>query len=115
MFRVLPGNVPDVKTVHDLMCRWDEIGIVKEATAVLDRGYACTENLGNLCDMNFKFVVGQKTSLKLIKDCIEEDMSKFWESKYYLGEYNLYGTSRKTYVKEGTGRRIALGARFRND
>lgn len=42
-------NVPDVKTVHDLMCRWDDIGIVKEATAVLDRGYACAENLGELC------------------------------------------------------------------
>ena len=116
MFRVLPGNVPDVKTVHDLMCRWDEIGIVKEATAVLDRGYACTENLGNLCDMNFKFVVGQKTSLKLIKDCIEEDMSKFWESKYYLGEYNLYGTSRKTYVKKANGKKHQIWVHvFRSD
>ena len=39
------------------MCRWDEIGIVKEAAAVLGRSYACVENFGELCDMNFKSVV----------------------------------------------------------
>ena len=51
MFRVLPGNVPDVRTVHDLLCRWDELGIVKDATAVLDRGYTSNDNLVELCDL----------------------------------------------------------------
>ena len=103
MFRVLPGNVPDVRTVHDLLCRWDEIGIVKDATAVLDRGYTSCTNLCELCDKDVKFVVGQKTTLKLVKDCIEQDMPKFWQSEHYIGEYNLYGVSRKTFVTNESG------------
>lgn len=59
MFRGIPGNDPDIKIVQDLMCRRDEIGIVKEAAAVLGRSYACVENLGELSDMNFKSVVEQ--------------------------------------------------------
>ena len=98
MFRVLPGNVPDVRTVHDLLCHWDEIGIVKDATAVLDRGYTSNDNLVELCDLGVKFVVGQKTSLKLVRDCIEQNMPKFWESKCYIGEFNLYGVSHQTHV-----------------
>lgn len=74
MFRVLPGNVPDVRSVHDLLCRWDEIGIVKDATAVLDCGYASNYNFVELCDLGVKFVVGQKTSVKLVRDCIEQNM-----------------------------------------
>lgn len=98
MFRVLPGNVPDVRTVHDLLCRWDEIGIVKDATAVLDRGYTSNDNLVELCDLGLKFVVGQKTSSKLVRDCIEQNMPRFWESKCYIGEFNLYGVSHQTHV-----------------
>lgn len=59
MFRGIPGNDPDIKIVQDLMCRRDEIGIVKEAAAVLGRSYVCVENLGELCDKNFKSVVEQ--------------------------------------------------------
>lgn len=98
MFRVLPGNVPDVRTVHDLLCRWDEIGITRDATAVLDRGYVSSSNLGELCDAGIQFIAGQKTSLKCVRDCIEEEMPKFWESRHYIGEHSLYGVSCRTFV-----------------
>ena len=94
MFRVLPGNVPDVKTVHDLMCRWDEIGVMEDATAVLDRGYNSVANLIDLCQNDIRFVVGQPTTVSLVRECIEKDITKYWESRYYLGEYNLFGVSR---------------------
>ena len=56
MFRVLPGNVPDVKTVRDLLCRWDDMGLTKNATAVLDRGYNSNENLASLCTADMKLI-----------------------------------------------------------
>lgn len=116
MFRVLPGNVPDVKTVHDLLCRWDEIGLVKKATAVLDRGYTSSENLGELCEAGIQFVVGQKTSLKFVKDCIEEEMPKFWESEHYIGEYNLYGVSHRSTIVDSHGKKHPIWIHvFRSD
>ena len=116
MFRVLPGNVPDVRTVHDLLCRWDEIGIVKDATAVLDRGYSSKANLAELCEHSVKFVIGQKTSLALIQECIEDDMPKFWEAKHYLGEYNLFGVTHEKTITGSDGQSHRLWIHlFRSD
>ncbi len=104
MFRVLPGNVPDVKTVHDLMCRWDEIGVMEDATAVLDRGYNSVANLIDLCQNDIRFLVGQPTTVSLVRECIEKDITKYWESRYYLGEYNLFGVSREVALTAEDGK-----------
>ena len=106
MYRVLPGNMADVKTVRDLMCRWDEIGISKEATAVFDRGYNSALNLDDLINQKVNFVMGQKSGVKFVEECLDENMHKFWESKYFLGDYNLYGVAvpKEITVKKGNER-----------
>ena len=108
MFRLLPGNVPDVKTVHDLMCRWDEIGVMQDATAVLDRGYNSAANLIELCQNGIQFVVGQPTSVSLVRECIEADITKYWESRSYLGEYNLFGASREVALTDEDGKQHSV-------
>ena len=103
MFRILPGNIPDVKTVHDLICRWDDLGITREAVAVLDRGYDSYENLAELCRSSVQFIAGQKTSMKLVRDCIDADMPKYWESAHYMGEYGLFGVTRRVMIPDSNG------------
>ena len=103
MFRVIPGNVPDVKTLRDLLCRWEELGIDGEATAVLDRGYNSLENLGEMCRNSVRFIAGQKVSANLVKEAIDEHMPEFWGSRHYLGDHNLYAVTHDAKVSDSEG------------
>lgn len=116
MFRVIPGNVPDVMTVRDLLCRWEDLGIDREATAVLDRGYQSKENIAALCRNSVKFIVGIKSGEKLAADCIDEHMPEFWMSKHYLGDHEIYGvTSQQTVRGEDGARHEVWIHAFRSD
>lgn len=103
MFRVLPGNVPDVKTLRDLLCRWDEIGITKDAVAVMDRGYDSVDNIASLCESSLPFVIGQKTTPTFVRNCIEDNLQDFWSSRCYIGEHDLYAVTTKTTIQSSTG------------
>lgn len=101
MFRILPGNLPDVSTVKDLLSRWNELGINKEATVVMDRGYSSESNLVQLCQNSIRFVIAQSCSQKWIKQVIDEALHHFWESKHHIDEYNYYGCTQEVTLKGG--------------
>ena len=68
-YRVLPGNIVDVSTV---------------------RRFYSKNNIDELMNNKFKFIVGTKSSSKIIKERIEKvkDIKKFTN---YIAEYNIYG------------------------
>lgn len=45
LFRVLPGNIPNVSTIPELFFRFKYFGDVRISTTVLDRGYFSKDNL----------------------------------------------------------------------
>lgn len=88
-YRVLPGNIVDVSTVRRLIKDVQYIG-VKKPKLMMDRGFYSKNNIDELMNNKFKFIVGTKSSSKIIKERIEKvkDIKKFTN---YIAEYNIYG------------------------
>ncbi len=70
-YRKLAGNIPDVKTVHELIRELDILGYEK-IKLVMDRGYYSAENVNALYKDHMKFLCGTSTSLSFAKDFIRE-------------------------------------------
>ena len=66
-YRVLPGNIVDVSTVRRLIKDVQYIG-VKKPKLVMDRGFYSKNNIDELMNNKFKFIVGTKSSSKIIKE-----------------------------------------------
>jgi len=62
-YRKLPGNIPDVRTVKNLIADMDflKYGTVK---LVMDRGFYSEANINALYRNHLKFLMGTKISLK---------------------------------------------------
>lgn len=108
MYRTIPGNMADVKTVKDLICRWEELGITKDVTAILDRGYNSQINMTELCANGIQFVIGQRVNTNLAKETIEDHMADFWMSSSYLEEYGLYAVSAQKEIKNEQGKKYRI-------
>ncbi|NQT57648.1 MAG: transposase, partial [Bacteroidetes bacterium] len=65
-YRKLPGNIPDVKTLKNLIADMDflDFGKVK---LVMDRGFYSEDNVNALYHNHLKFLLATKVSLKFVR------------------------------------------------
>ena len=70
-YRKLAGNIPDVKTIRELLRELDVRGYEK-IKLVIDRGYYSADNINALYKEHLKFLCGTSTALKFAKDYIRE-------------------------------------------
>ena len=88
-YRKIAGNVPDVKTIQELLRELDVLGYEK-VKLVMDRGYYSAENINALYKKHLKFLCGTTTSLSFVKEFIREIGRKKDHYEYYNSNLELY-------------------------
>ena len=88
-YRKLAGNVPDVKTIQELLRELDVLGYEK-VKLVMDRGYYSAENINALFKKHLKFLCGTSSALSFAKEFIREIGSKKDHYEYYNSNLELY-------------------------
>ena len=88
-YRKLSGNIPDVKTIENLMKDIDFLEIEK-LNLVMDRGFYSEKNINDLMKHHHKFLIGVKTSLKLVSSHLNEDRDSFITRGNYDSSLHLY-------------------------
>ena len=93
-YRKLAGNIPDVKTVKNLLAdivffEYDKIKLV------MDRGFYSEANINDLYQNHLKFLIAAKVSLKFVKTELDKvrDSMRTWTN--YSQKYDLYSYSTK--------------------
>ena len=62
-YRKLAGNIPDIKTIRELIHELDILGYSK-TKLVMDCGFCSTDNVNALYKNHYKFLLGASTTLK---------------------------------------------------
>lgn len=88
-YRKLAGNVPDVKTIQELLRELDVLGYEK-VKLVMDRGYYSAENINALFKKHLKFLCGTSSALSFAREFIREIGSKRDHYEYYNSNLELY-------------------------
>ena len=88
-YRKLAGNVPDVKTIQELLRELDVLGYEK-VKLVMDRGYYSAENINALFKKHPKFLCGTSSALSFAREFIREIGSKRDHYEYYNSNLELY-------------------------
>lgn len=88
-YRKLPGNIPDVKTIENLVKDADFLSINK-LNLVMDRGFYSEGNINELFRKHHKFLIGVKKSLKLVRQKLNEIREGFATRPNYNSESQLY-------------------------
>ena len=88
-YRKFAGNVPDVKTVRELLYELDVLDYGK-IKLVMDRGYYSAENVNALYKERLKFLFGASTTLKIARDYIREIGADKDRYERYDGNLELY-------------------------
>ena len=89
-YRKLAGNIPDVKTIRELLRELDVLGYEK-VKLVIDRGYYSADNINAMYKEHLKFLCGTSTALKFAKDYIREIGAD-------KDQYEAYNSSLELYV-----------------
>ena len=88
-YRKLAGNIPDIKTIHELIRELDVLGYQKVKLA-MDRGFCSKDNINALYKDHYKFLLGAPTTLRYAKDFIREVGEKKDHFEYYDSDFDLY-------------------------
>ena len=88
-YRKITGNIPDVKTVRELIRELDILGYEK-IKLVMDRGYYSTDNINALYKDHMKFLCDTATTLRYAKDFIREVGANKDSYESYNSELELY-------------------------
>ncbi len=91
-YRKLPGNVSDVKTVTNLL---KDITFLKldKVKLVMDRGFYSADNINALYKHHYKFLIGAKLSLSIVKNKLGEIRNELKTRKHYYPEAGLFALS----------------------
>lgn len=92
-YRKLAGNIPDVKTIRELLRELDVLGYEK-IKLVMDRGYYSADNINSLYKEHLKFLCGTSSALKFAKDYIREIGADKDRYEHYNSDLELYVFSR---------------------
>lgn len=106
-YRKLPGNIPDVKTLKQLMREFDVMGC-KSVRVILDRGFYSQENINGLFHNHQKFLIGTKLSLKYVRDALEEERENLKRWSNLLTQYGTHGICR-TIIWDYEQKRLQTG------
>jgi len=102
-YRKLPGNTADVSTITNLLKDIDFLEMLK-LNLVMDRGFYSKENINNLMKQHHKFLIGVRTSIKLVKERLETirgDTFISWQNYHdELGLYVMSFTEQWDYHEE---------------
>jgi transposase len=88
-YRKLPGNMSDVKTIQNMLADLDFLKLDK-VKLVMDRGFYSEDNINALYEKHYKFLIAGKTSLKLVKQKLDEVRSSMVSRLHYSSKYSLY-------------------------
>ena len=88
-YRKIAGNIPDVKTVRELIRELDVLGYEK-IKLVMDRGYYSTDNINALYKDHMKFLCGTATTISFAKEFIREVGAGKDSYEAYDSELELY-------------------------
>lgn len=91
-YRKIPGNVPDVKTVVNLLKEARILGIDRMGL-VFDRGFCSYENINELFAEHRKFVTGANTTLSIVRKLIESTRDSIRNFANYSDDYSVYAVS----------------------
>jgi transposase len=106
-YRKLPGNLPDVKTVRNMLA---DINFLKlnKVKLVMDRGFYSEDNINAMYEKHYKFLMAAKTSLKFVKKKLDEVRHSMVSRPHFSSKYGLYYDShlidwdyRKTKKRSG--------------
>ena len=92
-FRKIAGNIPDVKTINELVRELDVLGY-GNIKLVMDRGFYSAENINGLYKGHYKFIVGASTSLSYAKAYIKELGDSMQGYTRYNEQYEVYVASK---------------------
>jgi len=88
-YRKLSGNIPDSKTLKLLLFDINQLGFNK-VKFVMDRGFYSKENINQLYENHFKFLIAARMSLSFVQKELENIYNDFRSYEYYIPEYELY-------------------------
>ena len=98
-YRAYAGNVSDISTLDDLRKLWTDIGIyVKSPLILMYRGYPNQDEFANLDRDGYRFLIGAKTSMKIVKDVIDQKNNDFYDQQSYLRQQRCYGVKSETVI-----------------
>ena len=99
-YRAHAGNVSDLSTLDDLRTMWTDVGIDQKAPLILmDRGYPSQQEFLRLHKDGYKFLIGAKTSMNIVKNVIDQHNSEFYDQKTYLLNQRCYGVKSSTEIR----------------
>ena len=87
-YRKLPGNITDVKTIRKLLLDIDCLKLTK-VKLVMDRGFYSEANVNALYRHHYKFVLGVKTSLKLVQRELDVVRERMLSRTHYSSKHRL--------------------------
>ena len=93
-YRKLAGNIPDVKTVKNLLADIDFLGY-KKIKLVMDRGFYSEANINELYQNHLKFLIATKVSLTFVKAELDKVRDSIGTWTNYSQKYDLYACSSK--------------------
>ena len=88
-FRKVAGNIPDVKTINELVYELGILGYDK-IKLCMDRGFYSSDNINALYKDHHKFLTGTSTSVSFARQFIREIGSKKDNYAYYNSDKELY-------------------------
>ncbi len=88
-YRKLAGNIPDSKTIKNLLADLDVLGYSK-VKLVMDRGFYSEDNINALYKDRLKFLISAKMSLIFIRNHLEPIYDGFRTFDHFCDKYELY-------------------------
>jgi len=87
-YRKLPGNIPDVKTIKNLLA---DIEFLKygKVKLVMDRGFYSENNINALYQYHYKFLIATKVTLKFVKKELDKVRETINTRQKYSSKYGL--------------------------
>lgn len=88
-YRKLSGNITDVKTVQNLLADIDFLDYDK-VKLVMDRGFYSENNINDLYKKHYKFLIGAKTSLRLVNKELDKVRDTMCSRRNYSSGHEIY-------------------------
>ena len=88
-YRQLSGNIPDSKTVKNLLADLKTLGFSK-VKLVMDRGFYSESNINALYKNHLKFLLSVKTSLRFVRKELDVIYDGFRSFDCFNEQYELY-------------------------
>lgn len=91
-YRKLAGNIPDVKTIRNMLADFKVLGFEK-VKFIMDRGFYSKANVNALMKERLKFLIAVKISLAFVKEELELVINELSTFPYLNEQYDIYSTT----------------------